>query len=127
MPNPDGTPTAAEIDDFVARNGGDTGGGGGRGDRGRAVEALTNDTSGRDFDSQGPMYDQRTNSLSAAGQAATAALQQRRRAMPQMGLYGLASPASMSGGRGVMLPPSQPRPLMAMDGLYQLAAMQGRR
>ena len=116
MPNPDGTPTQAEIDDFVARNGGDTGGGGGRGDRGRAVEALTNDTSGRDFDSQGPMYDQRTNSLSAAGQAATMALRQRRAAMQTQGLYGLASPGGPSGfgstgmsqGRGIILPPTRP-------------------
>src|SRR3990167_11287956 len=91
MPNPDGTPTQAEIDDFVARNGGDTGGGGGRGDRGRALEALTNYTGDRDFDSQGPMYDQRTNALSAAGQAATMALRQRRALAAPMGLSGLAA------------------------------------
>src|SRR3990167_7196576 len=90
MPNPDGTPTQAEIDDFVARNGGDTGGGGGRGDRGRAVEALTNYTGDRDFDSQGPMYDQRTNQLNPAGVEATAALRARPLRQP-MNLSQLAT------------------------------------
>lgn len=57
-------PTQAEIEDFVRRNG--------EADRGRAVEALTNYTGDRDFDSQSANYDQRTNQLSPQGQAATA-------------------------------------------------------
>jgi hypothetical protein len=65
-----GAPTQAEIDDFLRRN---------PGDDHRAVAALTNDTSDRDFDSQGPMYDQRTNSLNEAGRAATVALGPRSR------------------------------------------------
>lgn len=79
-------PTAAEIEDFVRRNG--------EQDRGRAVEALTNYTGNRDFDSQGPMYDQRTNQLSAAGQAATARIV---RPQPrQIAPMGIGQPSMMS-------------------------------
>lgn len=63
-----GAPTQAEIEDFASRNVNADG----SKDYHRAVEALTNYTGDRDFDSQGPMYDQRTNQLSAAGRAATA-------------------------------------------------------
>src|SRR3990167_5291734 len=125
MPNPDGSPTPAEIDDFVARNGGETGGGGGRGDRGRAVEALTNYTGDREFDSQGPMYDQRTNQLSAEGQAASAARRQPGAAMSSpMGLSQLASLGRASMGTNPMasLPvPAPSTPSTWMQDVYALA------
>ncbi len=76
MPNPDGSPTQAEIADFLSPIRAD-GSKGNPGDAGRAVEALTNYTGDRPYDSQGPMYDQRTNSLSPAGLAGVQGLQGR--------------------------------------------------
>lgn len=46
-------------------------------------ERAGNYTGDRNFDSQGPMYDQRTNQLSAAGQQATQQLRARQAAQPR--------------------------------------------
>lgn len=89
-------PTQAEIEDFVRRNG--------EQDRGRAVEALTNYTGDRDFDSQSNMYDQRTNQLSAAGREATARIvrPQPRGAAPMGG--GTPNPYSYTMPNGSTVP-----------------------
>ncbi len=91
-----GAPTQAEIEDFANRNVNADG----SKDYHRAVEALTNYTGDREFDSQGPMYDQRTNQLSPAGVQATAQLRQRQAASARPGsLASLLQPnAGQSGG-----------------------------
>lgn len=76
--------------DFLRRNPGDT-------HRLQSAWDSNNTSSqGREFDSQGPMYDQATNQLSAAGRAATAA--RRAAAMaprPTLGvLVGMQAPVS---------------------------------
>lgn len=106
--------TSAQIEDFARRNPGHDGRGS---DYGRAIEALTNYTGDRPFDSQSAMYDQRTNQLSPMG---LAALQQRGLVAPARDLpaQGWQMYTGVTGSPYRQLRPP-PLTLGDMTGLWQ--------